>query len=271
MIKWGYRKTEKKMLNGVVYKSRPKHNTYLLCKGLHDPIITKEEFDMANEKSKEKTAKSVPKSYKMENPLSGLIKCGCCGRTMVRRPYSDNREPALICQLPHCKTVSSNLFLVENRIIESLKEILKEYKKVVNNYNFSEQNYNLKDNNINIIDDELKKLDKQLNKAYDMLEQEIYDSDTFLKRSSIIKDKIDKLNKEKEKYKIKDKKTKMIQIKEMIPNIETCINEYQNLLTAEDKNKALKKIIDNVVYIKSKGGKGYEDKFRLKITTKLDL
>ena len=68
MIKWGWRKTEKKMVNGEILKSRPKHSEYVLVQGLHDPIITKENFDQANKNSTQREGKSVRTDKAMQNP-----------------------------------------------------------------------------------------------------------------------------------------------------------------------------------------------------------
>lgn len=269
MIKWGYRKTKKQMVNGVVKKSRPIHDDYILAKGLHEPIITKEEFELANKNFKIKIGKSTPKSLKLQNPLAGLVKCSYCGRSMVRRSYTTGRKDGLMCPLPHCKNISSDLYLVENKVIDSLKIILDEYRNLVKDYQSNPIKQETQNNDLEIIDDEISKLNKQLNKAFDLLEQEIYDSDTFVKRSSIIKDKIKHLEKEKSKYSVKNKKTHIQKIEDMIPNIEKCINEYNSMLSPEEKNNLLKSIIDNILYIKYKKGKGHADEFHLKISIKL--
>lgn len=270
MIKWGHRKTEKRMINGIVYKSRPKHSDYILVQGLHDPIITKEEYDLANKNSKIKTGKSTPKTLKLENPLAGLVKCSYCGRTMVRRNYRSGHIDGLICPLPHCKNIGSHLYLVEDRIKDSLKLILKEYKNLIKN-NSNNTVTEVENDNLEIINNELEKLNKQLDKAYDMLEQEIYDSDTFIKRSNIIKNKIELLKQEKTKYNPKNKKNHIQKIENMIPNIERCLNEYNDNLSAQEKNDLLKGIINDIIYIKHKKGKGHEDEFHLKINVNLDI
>ena len=48
---------------------------------------------------------------------------------MKRRPYTKNdKEPTLYCNNPDCDNISSKLYLVEQKVIEGLKEWLKEYK-----------------------------------------------------------------------------------------------------------------------------------------------
>ncbi len=270
MIKWNYRKTEKKMINGIVYKSRPKHNDYILVQGLHEPLITKEIYDTANKNRITKIGKSVRNDKEIHNPLMGLIKCGICGRTMQRRNYRSGHIDGLICPRPHCQNIGSHLFLVEEKIIDSLKKILVEYNLIIEkfgNNNIIESTY--QEDAILIIDNQITKLKKQLNKAYDLLEQEIYDNATFLERSKNLKEQLLNLKKEKEKYLIKNQKQKINMIKEAIPNIQNVINTYNTNMSAKDRNELLTRIIDYIEYIKVKKGKGHEDEFTLKIRIKL--
>lgn len=272
MIKWNHRKIEKRIINGVVYKSRPKHNEYILIKGLHEQIITKEVWDCANKYKNNKIGKSVRKDLSMQNPLSGLVICGICGRTMQRRPYASGYIDGLVCPLPHCKNCSSHLHLVENAILGSLRDILDGYSKTIIDYQKNENSQIKIDNtNITVINKELEKTQLQLNKTYDLLEQGVYDNNTFIQRSSILKDKIKKLNKELDKYSIESKNKKIEKIKNIIPKIEKILNDYSSIITAEEKNKLLKTVISKVIYLKTIKGKGHEDDFSLKIEVNLNF
>lgn len=270
MIKWNYRKTEKRMVNGVVYKSRPKHDNYILVDGLHEPLVSKEEFDMANKTIQNKAGKSVRNDEEVQNPLMGLIKCSVCGRTMQRRNYRSGHIDGLICPRPHCQNVGSHLYLVEEKIVDSLKTILKEYNSIIENFDDNaKEEQSINSNTLNLIDNEISKLQKQLSKAYDLLEQEIYDNNTFLERSKSLKEQINTLEKEKKKYNISSKKSKVDKIKNVIPNIEKVIDTYNDSLSPKEKNQLLSAIIEHVDYLKYKKGRGHEDEFTLKIKIKL--
>ena len=272
MIKWNYRKTEKKMINGIVYKSRPKHDEYILIKGLHEPIISKEIWDLANKKKKEKIGKSVRNELTMQNPLSGLVVCGICGRTMQRRPYASGHIDGLICPLPHCKNCSSHLYLVENAILSSLREILDGYNKTIIDYQKNENStIKIDNNNKEIIEKELEKTESQLNKTFDLLEQGVYDNSTFIQRSSTLKEKINILKKELDKYSVESKNKKIEKIKNIIPKIEKILNDYSSTISAEDKNNLLKTVISKVIYLKTVKGKGHEDEFSLKLEVNLNF
>ncbi len=270
MIKWNWRKTEKKMINGIIYKSRPKHDDYILVKGLHEPLITKQTFDKANKNSKSKNGKTLKNDDEVKNPLMGLVHCAVCGRTMQRRNYRSGHIDGLICPKPHCYNVGSHLYLVEEKIIKGLNNILEEYEIIIKNYKEHNDTVENADNSsLTVIESKLIKLQQQLNKAYDLLEQEIYDNNTFLERSKLLKNEINKLQKEKKKIENLHKKKNITKIKEFIPNIRYVLNNYNSSLSAEEKNTLLKSIISSVEYLKIKKGKGYEDDFTLRIYTKI--
>lgn len=269
MIKWNQRRTEKKMINGIIYKSRPKHEDYILVKGLHEPLITKEVYDIANKTITQNKKNSVRNDKELQNPLAGLIKCSICGRTMQRRNYRSGHIDGLICPRPHCKNVGSHLYLIEEKVIQSLNDILKEYIEIVDNFDKDDKiDDEADENTINLLNIEIAKLEQQLNKAYDLLEQDIYDNNTFLNRSNSLKEKIAVLKKEKKRY-ISSSSNKINKIKNIIPNIKKVTDNYNNDLDADKKNKLLNAIIDHIDYLKIKKGKGHEDEFSLKIKIKL--
>ena len=269
MIKWNYRKTIKTMKNGIIYKSRPKQKEYILVEGLHEAIIDEEIWKIANKNSKIKEGKSVKKDLTLQNPLAGLVECGICHRTMQRRNYRSGHIDGLICPLPHCKNVGSHLHMVENAILDSLQRYLNQYEETLASYKKDEPVHELDTNNVELIEKEIEKAKNQLNKAFDLLEQEIYDSNTFIERSKSLKIRIDELEKEKEKYSIKTKQEKIEKIKDIIPKLRNAINTYSASLPATDRNELLKSVINKVYYIKSVRGKGHEEEFELQINIKL--
>lgn len=95
---WNRSKVTKKMVNGQVIKKVEYQDKYYTFKGKHEPLITKEEFELAQQKLKSNSTKKVPKNKEMKNPLAGLIYCGYCKehfneeRNMFRRPYQKKKN-----------------------------------------------------------------------------------------------------------------------------------------------------------------------------------
>lgn len=253
-IVWNRRKQKKKTKNGHIIISRPRNQEYLIYDGLHEPIIDNKTWELVQEKRKQNTPK-VKHNNIVQNPLVGLVFCEKCGKPMQRRPYTEVDKPAtLMCSNSKCNNVSSKLYIVENKIIESLKIWLENYKV---NYemkdNLSTDNNKIIEQSISATKKELEKENSKLNKIYDFLENGIYGKDEFINRSKFTKDNIESLeNKLKEYSELLNKNTEIKQQKEtIIPKLENVIDLYDKLETAEDKNILLKSIIAKVTYLKT--------------------
>ena len=253
-IVWNRRKQKKKTKNGHLIISRPRNNDYLIYDGLHEPIIDTKTWGLVQEKRKQNTPK-VKHSNIVQNPLVGLVFCEKCGKPMQRRPYTKANKPdTLMCSNSKCDNVSSKLYIVENKIIESLKIWLENYKV---NYeikdNSSTDNNKIIEQSITATKKELEKENAKLNKIYDFLENGIYSKDEFINRSKSIKNNIQNLeNKLNEYTELLSKNNESKQQKEiMIPKLENVIDLYYKLESAEDKNILLKSIIAKVTYLKT--------------------
>lgn len=85
-----------------------------------EAIISQETWDAVHNRMLRRTAPSARKTRPQQNPLSGMVYCSQCHRVMQRRPYQTGRTAMLICTTPHCSTVSSDLPMVEQRILDAL-------------------------------------------------------------------------------------------------------------------------------------------------------
>lgn len=275
-IRWNSRPERKKVIDGELVKERPRadRKDWILVDGLHDPIIDEEIFKIAQEHMSRNPSVPVPSRHKVKNPLAGLIVCGMCGRKMNRRPYP-NSPASLICVGPTCPNVSSPLHMVEKKLLKTLEDWLNDYKLEIKQQ--EKQDINLEadivEESIENINNELEVLNKQLNNLHDLLEQNIYDAETFMKRSKILNDKINeaKVNKKELENKLNNIDAIEKSKKTIIPKIERVLEIYDRLETPKKKNELLKEVIDEVIYIKKEGGRwsGKVDKFTLNLYPKL--
>ncbi len=242
-------------LNKIVYVKNTNPEIYLV-KGLHEPIISEEIFKKAQEiyKNNQLADTRTKDQFELKNPLSTLLKCKCCGRTL-KRIYSKssfNEYVRIGCK--NYDVASSHLDLVETKIFESLKILLNDYKLDLTKENSDKEiNILIQNTNSKIVqlNTELDKSNSQKERLYDLLEQGIYNNDTFLSRSNLlikkisdIKNKINELEKLNESYKnMQNTKEKII------PKIENIIETYP-LATVEQKNKLLKSCIEKIEYYK---------------------
>ena len=261
-VVWNRRKQEKKTKNGHLIIHRPRNQDYLGFDRLHEPIIDNKTWELAQEKRKQNTPK-VKHSYQVQNPLVSLVFCEKCGKPMQRRPYNTDNKPAtLMCCNSKCDNVSSKLYIVENKIIESLRIWLEHYKV---DYEGKEdsifENNKIIEKSIATTKKELEKENAKLNKIYDFLENGIYDKEEFINRSKSIKITIQGLEaKLKEYNELLLKDGEILNPKDsMTPKLESVIDLYHHLKTAEDKNILLKSILFKVTYLKSQKAIRKED------------
>ena len=81
---WGKRPTIKKLINGEITKMRVSADEYMLVRGKHDPIVSKEKWDAAQEKIKGNPSSRTGLNRDLQNPLAGLVFCKNCGHSLVR-------------------------------------------------------------------------------------------------------------------------------------------------------------------------------------------
>lgn len=273
VIKWNTRKTVTTFKNNEIIKTRPRNPDPEYYPGKHPALMTKEEFDTIQNimKSRSHYDHNIDRSIK--NPLAGLVICGDCGHKMNRRNYQNGRQETLLCPASKCKNVSSDLSIVEKRIIETLKIVLREYKTFIGNYDtYSIKKFNSdKKMQLEECDKEIDKLKKQITKACEMLELGAYTVELFKQRKEILDRQIKELEERKEKLKKENESTKLEQYKKAVPKIEKALDLYWDA-TVVEKNQILKSIIDKCVYKKEKSGRWNPDAindFKLEIYLKL--
>lgn len=247
-IRWGARATQKRSVNGIIKKTRPRSKEYQLVNGLHEPIISEDLFNLTQEIIHNKVITSVNTKRPIVNPLASLIVCGKCGRKMVMKKHRASRT-SLICPDIHCANVSSPLEEVEAKLIKSLELWLEKYKldiKQTPTVDLCGQ----KEMAVNEYASEKEKLLKQQAKLHDLLEQGVYDIDTFLERSNILAERIklvdDKCSILKKELELEKQKKKH----NIIPKLDNLLKIYSSTKDVKLKNDLLKEVLEKVVYEK---------------------
>lgn len=274
LIRWNGRPEKKRIVNGKIKKERPraKKEDLTLAKGLHEPIVSQNEYDLAQKYLSENPSLPIPTRYVCKNPLSGIVVCGMCGRKMSRRPYNNGYPDTLMCSGPTCKNVSSHLYLVEERLVEALDLWLENYKIEIEEDIEDDSEKELIGQSIKSLDGELELLNKQLNNLHDLLEQGVYTTNVFIERSNLIKTKTELISADKDKLKEQLNKSASKEDKrDAIPEFERIIDLYKSLKSPKEKNKLLKTILIKAEYTKEVGGRwhGKPDDFKLKLYPRL--
>ncbi|MBQ7030792.1 MAG: recombinase family protein [Bacilli bacterium] len=273
-VTWEKRKNVKKYVNGKIINTRPISPNYIVKKGKHPAIITDEELNMLKEKSKANTPQNPINNLELQNPISGIVKCAFCGLNMKRRPYNKKGQRAsLICTTQGCPNVATPLEVVENSIIEFLKETLHNYEKILSGYTYENE---IKKENLQA---EKKMLNKKLNtinlqkqKCCEYLETGTYDEETFRTRIKTLNQEIENINESINTINKKIEDETEEKYISAVPILKQFSNLY-NQGTIKQKNELLNNIID-VIYYKKTNNNGRWDSeaiydFNLEIKLKI--
>ena len=239
-IRWNWRPVKKKMVGGKTQKERPRNfeNDYILVNGLHEAIIDAETFALAQEYITRNPPSPVGYKSSVKNPMAGLIICGECGRKMVLRKGYAPKPDYLVCHARACSNVSSPFSLVEARILETLGQWLGDYK-LHWDYQYEIQNVSsgTLEKALAKSEHDIEVLEKQLSRTHDLLEQGVYTTEDFLKRSKALSERIDNtkidravLEKELGLSVARDESRRVI-----IPKVEHLLEVYKILPTAAQK------------------------------------
>lgn len=263
VIAWRRRPEKRTRVKGIVKKSRPRvaSEDWLVADGRHEPIVSKELWDKAQETLQTRSHPPAPAGI-IASSLAGLIRCEICGKLMIRRPYSRNQAPSLMCVTPLCKNISSSFELVEQQILEGLKKWLQEYKAqweltISNNEVNAEQSLlAAKEQIVKSLQTKLGKLKDQNNNLHDLVEQGLYTVEVFMERSQVLKKRIEEAEQslseaiEELKLEVKRQHAKV----DIIPNIEHVLDVYPKTEDPAMRNELLKSVLEVCTYKKTVRG-----------------
>lgn len=192
-------------------------------------------------------------------------------KSIITYEKPKNQSDTLMCSTNYCNNVSSELNIVEHRLITYLNVILSNFNNYVDNYE-REIIKEVKNNEKTLkqIDNKIEKLNKSLKNALRNWNDEKMDDDEYYELKADLKQEIKELEEQRKGILKEDKEDKIIRYKKAIPQISKVLNEYYKL-DALNKNTILKTIIERVNYTKNSGGrwdKEQRDNFKLQVSLK---
>lgn len=269
-----YSKVKRTKIDGVPHSTKNTLENMVICENAHEPIVSREIFDQAQEKMRNNTVTRVNIDSKLVNPLAGLLKCEVCGVVMAFDAFGSGTKNGFYkCPSAHCRRTKTQKgvsgFHLQGAVIHALKELLNAFKTVEKN---SRKRNTYDDSNINDLEkqikskqDELITIKEQLDNTHDLLEQKVYDINTFVSRQStlneqlkIIQTEIDNLNDilSKEKDRLKEKNKDYSSYNKQLSHV---IEYYQLTDNTQIKNQLLKTVLNEIVYRRPKTSKHPSD------------
>lgn len=252
-VRWNWRKTLKIIENQEVKKTRPKGvvDEYLVFKGKHDGIVSKELFDRAQEIMG--TRHRTRTDCTLRNPFSGLMYCAC-GHKIGHNTFTKNgkeiSKPMLVCNNQiHCKNGSADFEDVMNRVCETLADCILDFESRVDNNR--ETSIKLHKELVSSLEHKLKVLEKkeelQWEGQYDPDPDKRLPQDVFKRLN-------EKLLKEKEEIKkalceAYESMPQPVDYREKIVKFTDVLGMLKDPnISAEIKNQYLKDIIERIDY-----------------------
>ena len=221
--------------------------SWTVVEGIHQGIVPQELFDQVQGIFAGRQ-RSPSFTGVIENPLAGLVVCANCGHYMQRQ--ADKRGgPLLLCQKRGC-IVSSKLPLVEEHLIAQLRE---EMSLLIRT---SEAGKPQEDNTrqaVQAIEKQIATAKAQDDRLHDLLEQGVYDTDTFLQRHAALSQRIASLEQARSELRPKGR----WDIPKMVERIQGVLDAYPSL-PPQERNALLKTVLEKAVYRKESGAKPAE-------------
>ncbi len=259
----------KKILSNPLYCGKigwkTKSNGDTLYQGKHKAIISEETFNAAQFKKANNPAAQLHTNDKLLNYYHGVIYCKNCGHQLKRRVITKRGYEHLLCTYRQCRgiTVSASFQEVDNAVLAAFRYHIGKIRELISEGKACSDIKNSVPDKRMPIEAELKKAKKQLSKLYDLLEQEIYDTNTFLERSKLINDRIKSLETE-----LKNIETttshKKLSPEEVLTRLEYIVANFEKA-NPEEKNSMLKSVANKIYYSKTERMCKNKDKSDLKI------
>ena len=273
-VRWGVNKSKKRIVNNSIEVERYKApaDEVIYVDGLHSAIVDEAIFQKAQDLLKRSGPPPVPKRNSVVNPLAGILVCGKCGRSIVLRR---GRIDILICHNRICDNVGSKYEYVEERLLQALSSWLDGYRLEWSDKLPADEQaiLDLKQKALRKTVAELETLHKQLDRTHDLLEQGVYDTDTFLVRSRSLTERIAAAEEDISTLtaEVQADKERAASRLNVIPKVEKLLEVYPVLPSAQAKNEMLKEVLEKVEYTKNErsGRNGPFDNFELVLYPKL--
>lgn len=262
-IRWGHDYTSKELTEMGISKKRKLTKEYQLFDGLHEPIISEEDFEMA-QRVMPTHATKLNKTRALSNPLAGLVVCSGCGHTLRGKPAAGRQPEMLFCATHGCSTVRTYRQPVEDAVLHGIRELLAKYQAQLDNAASGQPDatVDILKASITSLLEEQDTLSKQQSKLHDLLEREIYTPDIFAMRMKELTARSVALEKALAEAKASLSKLEQDAGKEaakMIPRLRHVLDSYEATETAAEKNELLKSVIEKISYTKTVKGNQHVD------------
>ena len=224
---------------------------WLVAPGLHDSIITKEQFDLAQSIRQGRVYPRMNiQDGTIKHQFAGIFRCSKCGRNLFTLNAAKG-GPYIACYTPGCSAMVKERYM-ESHIIAALTAEL-------NRLEAEEKHDHAADlstvqQEIDILTAELQKLEVRKSRLYTFLEDGTYDRDTFKDRMSKAEEEQQAIAERLEKAKKKHGTITASNTEALRERLENALSLWPSA-SPQARNSLLKSVIADAVYTKEKKSK----------------
>lgn len=247
------RPIRKQFVDGKIVKKAYRSKEYELYEGRHEPIISEEQFELAQKLRKEKYVAPTKISLEISNPFAGVMRCELCGSLMnrVTPRLSANTPPRYRCKKArNCGCKSHIASEVEAAVVEAMREWLDGYILTIGT------EIPIEDDGLEMSLETLKKrlddLIEQQDTICELHEKKEYSDRLFARRNAALESEIEQVESDIEDLEAKIAERDETQSAQLniIPTTQRILDNYDSL-TAKEKNDLWKEILWKVTFRKT--------------------
>ena len=222
---------------------------WLVAEGLHEAIISQEEFDRAQTVRKTRYVPSRQDGT-IHNQFAGIFRCSVCGKN-IQTLTAAKGGPYMACLTPGCCAMAKEVY-VEELLLETLEHNLADFR--LRPSNDLTQEIASATQEVTSLQKELERNTGRRARMYDLLEDGIYDRATFLSRMEQNEADAEKITARLKAAKEKLDRTRKADVAKLADAIENALSLWPESNAAE-RNKLLKEILLISDYTKQKKSK----------------
>lgn len=248
-IRWGARVGKPLYQDGQKLIKRPRNAHPIIAQGRHEAIIDPELWEAVQTRL---NGNRAPRTdyFAIANPLAGLVYCKRCGAAMLRhlgRQYKDTTLPleSIVCPNRQCRQHGVRMAVLEQVILDQLKPYAVEPEALPEDQ-ISKQA--ARRASAETVRKSIAQLDSQLDRLHDLLEQGVYDFETFVRRKAQLTDRKTALQAELEALEHDPAASRLAALRALAPRAKQVLEAYGRAATPAAKNELLKAVIARVEY-----------------------
>lgn len=255
MIRWKHEPTKRIVKDGMLAKKRVTSKDYELYEGLHEPIITQEQWDQVKAKQRERNHASVNSNRQLANPFATILFCEKCGAVMKRNvpAKSQKTSPWYRCPTRGCDCRAIKCDFAEDAILKAMGEWLAEYTIKVETDALPKADP--VEAALSIVQEQLAQLHLQQDNICEYLEKGVYTVEMFTKRNATLTKEIRRLQASEAdllKRKASEKEVQNVEA-EIIPTTQKILDSYPHLSISE-KNSLWKIVMEKITMYRTPDG-----------------